>query len=308
MASEEYSPSNAEMLETTSATIVAMNPDDPSPTTGEGSSDHEYSKYDDPNYYDPKWGQKAPKVWEPYLQEFAVFRELPIEIRQAIWKLTLKPRTVEVWHNTTRGYWSNVKIPTALRVNKDSRNAVGFLYPLCFGSVLHEPRIVFNFSMDTLYFEAGMWTEIPKFLTSLKDTELTQIQSIAVDHDIDNMRQLDDVGFNEYDNMDCFKKSALAMPALKEFHIVYKIDEMYHGHGFPEGTGATELLELFPYDVQQYLFHEEIHMDDEDGQSECQELPNFEHMLEGINVAKKGSLWGWKPTKLPLRPYPSYSF
>ena len=284
-----------------------MNSEEPSPTNAE-SPDREYSKYDDPNYYDPKWGQDPPKVWEPHLHEFTVFQKLPIEIRQTIWKLTLKPRTIELWHDTTRGYWSTVKIPTALRVNTDSRNAVGFLYPLCFGSILHEPRIVFNFSMDTLYFNCGMWTEIPHFLTSLKDFELTQIQTIAVDHDIDTVREWDETGFNEYNNMDCLKKSTLAMPALKGFHIVYKIDDMHHEHGFPEGTGATELFEIFPYDVQQYLFHELIHLEDEDGQSECQELPNSDHLLEGINVAKKGSLWRWKPTELPLRPYPSWSY
>ncbi|PMD47462.1 hypothetical protein L207DRAFT_158225 [Hyaloscypha variabilis F] len=169
-----------EISEMMSTAIAAMGPDEPSSPTGEGSPAEAYSKYDDPNYYDPKWGQDPSKVWEPYLQEFTIFPKLPIEIRQAIWKLTVRPRTVEIYHSTTRGYWSNVKVPTALRVNRDSRNAVGYSYPLCFGSVLHEPRIVFNFSMDILYFDDMMWTEIPRFLTSLKDAELTKIQSIAV--------------------------------------------------------------------------------------------------------------------------------
>ncbi|KAE9363576.1 hypothetical protein N431DRAFT_497409 [Stipitochalara longipes BDJ] len=157
-------PPLQDISETTSTSVVAIDPGESSSPTGEVSPDQEYSKYDDPNYYDPKWGQDPPKVWPPYLQEFTIFPKLPIEILQ---------------HSTTRGYWSNVKVPVVLRVNQDSRNAVGFLYPLCFGSVLHQPRIVFNFSMDTLYFEHWMWTEVPQFLTSLKDAELSQIQSIA---------------------------------------------------------------------------------------------------------------------------------
>ncbi len=157
-AARRLSSVRMENSEITSTAIAAMGPDEPSSPTGEGSPAEAYSKYDDPNYYDPKWGQNPPKVWESCLQEFTIFPKLPIEIRQTIWKLTVRPRTVEIYRSTTRGYWSNVKVPTALRVNRDSRNAVSYLYPLCFGSVFHEPRIVFNFSMDILYFDDMIWT------------------------------------------------------------------------------------------------------------------------------------------------------
>lgn len=300
MKSEQPSSAQAEPSELSTARVL---PESKHPSR-EASQDDEYSKYDDPKYWDPKWGQDPPQVWEPYLQEFTVFPKLPIEIRQAIWKATLKPRIVEIKHSAERGYWSWAKVPVPLRVNKDSRNAVGLFYPLCFGNILHEPRIVFNFAMDTLYFEAWMWTEVPRFLVCLKSTELGQIRFIAVDHEIDTVREWDEEGDNPYNNMDCFRKAAISMPALMEFHIVYKLDEMWHDHGFPEGRGPIQLFEEFPYDVQQYLFHECIHLDDEDGQSECQELPNSDHMLEGFNVAKKGSIWGWRPTKLKLNPYP----
>jgi len=50
--------------------------------------------------------------------------------------------------------------------------------------------------MDTLYFDEMIWTELPKFLVSLGDVELKQIQSIAVGRFIDEARKWDDMGFN----------------------------------------------------------------------------------------------------------------
>ena len=118
-----------------------------------------------------------------------MFPKLPIEIRQATWRFTLQPQAVEIAYTFNHGYYSHVGIPVALRINRDSCNAVGFLYPLCFGSILPKPRIVFNFSMDSLYFDEMIWTELPKFLVSLGDVELKQIQCIAVDRFIDEARK-----------------------------------------------------------------------------------------------------------------------
>ena len=41
-----------------------------------------------------------------------------------------------------------------------------------------------------------------------------------------------------------------AMPALKEFFIVFKIDGMWHEHGIPEGDGTTTLFDELPDDIQ----------------------------------------------------------
>lgn len=294
MDSEQLSPTKTEIPEASSAAVIPMDPEKTSPSSE--APPEEYSKHDDPNYWDPEWGQHPPKEWKPHLEKFTLFPKLPIEIREAIFNLTLKPRAVALYHSHERGYWSDARIPVVLRVNRDSRTAVGFLYPLCFGSILHQPRTVVNFSMDTLYFEAWMWTEVPRFLMSLKDIELNQIQPIAVHQHIDNIRDWDEKGDNPYNNIDCFRKAALAMPALKEFRIVYKLDEMWHDHGFPDDSGPIELFEEFPSEVQQYLFKKEIHLDNENGQSEYQELPNSDHILDGFSVAKRGSIWGWAPT------------
>ena len=104
--------------------------------------------------------------------------------------------------------------------------------------------------MDTLYFDEMIWTEVPKFLASLGDVELKQIQSIAVGRFIDEARKWDDMGFNPYDNTDCLKMAVAAMPALKEFFIVFKIDGMWHRHGIPEGDGTTKLFDELPDDIQ----------------------------------------------------------
>ena len=65
-----------------------------------------------------------PAQLKPFLTEFIKFSELPTEIRHMIWSLTLSPRTIDLRHTTTRGFWTPVELPVALRVCQDSRNAV----------------------------------------------------------------------------------------------------------------------------------------------------------------------------------------
>ena len=253
-------------------------------------------------YSGPEWKQGPPEQWKPYLQKFTLFPKLPLEIRQEIWKCTLEPRTIEIRSSTVQGFYSRSKVPVALRVNKDSRRAVGLLYHLCFGSVIHEPRIVFNFSMDTLFLSEDMWAEVPRFLTGLKDVEVKNLQCIAVDRHIDEAGEWGLEGWNEYNNMELFQKVAAAMPALKEFRIVVQINEMYHGelHQWPEGDGELELYEKLPWGIRQHLLKLGPHHDwdyGDDDICDCHELQEYSDMLKGIDVAKKGSIWGWRPTK-----------
>jgi hypothetical protein len=118
-----------------------------------------------------------------------LFPKLPIEIRQTIWETTLKPRAVEIGHRCDSIFYSITSVQVALRVNKDSRNAAGFLYAPCFGSILSQLSVVFNFPMDTLYFDESMRTDIPTLQIGLKDIESSSIQSIAVDCYIDQVRE-----------------------------------------------------------------------------------------------------------------------
>jgi hypothetical protein len=302
MASEQLSPAKAELPQATT-TIVPTDPEQSSPTT-EASPDKEYSKYDDPNYVSPKWPKSRPTEYKPYLVKFTVFLKLPIEIRQAIWNHTLAPRVVEIDYSLDRGFFSKVKIPIALKVNKDSRNAVGHLYPVCFGNVLHQPSIRFNFSIDTLYFDADLGPEVLQFVVSLKESELKKIRYIAIDRDINDYVEFGDYIENSFDSMTCLQKAVDAMPAIQETLVVFKLNEYWHDHGFPEGVGQIELMDSFSYGLQQYMYHECFHLDDEDAESECQELPEHKHLLARFEVPKKGSIWGWRPIELPLKPYP----
>jgi hypothetical protein len=124
---------------------VTGRPVSPAPPKSPADSYVYVDKHEDP----------PPKEWKPYHTSFPQFPKLPLEIRQMIWKSTLKPRIVEVSHREEHGFYSRVENPVALQVSSESRKTVEHLYPLRFGSVLDEPAVVFNFSLDTLYFDVA---------------------------------------------------------------------------------------------------------------------------------------------------------
>ncbi|TVY87596.1 hypothetical protein LAWI1_G007529 [Lachnellula willkommii] len=250
----------------------------------------------------PKHEDCPPAEWKPFLTSFSLFPELALEIRQMIWKCTLKPRIVELNYREEHGFYSRVKAPVALQVCSESRNAVEHLYSLRFGSVLDEPAIRFNFFLDTLYFDIAVSEDIIHFLALLKLEEVNHIKYLAIDHLVHALREWSDEPMQ--DSLPALRKAACAMPELKEFLVVYKLDEDYHEHGLPSGSGTMQLYEKFPWDLYEYMACEGCHLDDEDGESECQELPNSEHLVEGVNVKKAGSVWGWRPKKLEIVPPP----
>jgi len=245
-----------------------------------------------------KWPDPPPKEWKPFLSSFTLFQNFPIEIRQMIWKLTLQPRVVEISYKNEHGFYSRVKTPVALRVCRDSRDAVGHLYPLRFGSAVDDLATTFNFSLDTLYFDGIIGEHVIHFLALLKEEELSQIRYLAFDHLINEY--LEYVEAYNHDNFALLRKAARAMPELKEVLVVYKLDECHHEHGFPDGTGTIQLYEKFPWDIYEYMHCEGYHLDDEDGESECQELPNSEHLVAGFAAPKTGSIWGWRETKVEI--------
>ena len=121
---------------------------------------------DDDGYY-PKQPKSPPKEYKPFLTSFTLFPLLPVEIRDIIWRLTLPPRTIEVEYRADRGFYTRVTTPTALKVCSSSRKAVIDSYTLCFGNILHRPSILFNFSLDTLYFECSLQNRVCQFLVSM---------------------------------------------------------------------------------------------------------------------------------------------
>lgn len=218
---------------------------------------------------------------------------------------------MEIEYNVNHGFYSRAKVPIALRTCPDSRQAVLKSYPSCFGSILHSPCTVFNFSLDTLYFDWDMQPRITQFIVSMSKTETESIQSIAVDHLMEDAEIIGAEYVSEDKPLETFKTASKAMPVLKEFLIVSSLHEEYHEHGFPCGFGPIVLFEEFPYELQMFVWSERCHMEDHD--EDCGVNPGWEDMTEGFDVPKTGPVFGWRPAKLtfedsPAWPYPSKLF
>jgi hypothetical protein len=248
----------------------------------------------------------------PFLRSFTLFPKLPLEIRMMIWKQTLQPRDIEIYFAPNRGFFTPIWGPVALRVNKESRNTVEPLYPLSFGNVVYQPRVRFNFSIDTLFLEHDFQPQVLHFLASLKPYEITQLRYLAVDMLIDI-----DFGDGEHVEIDTEKVIQKAIPAmtnLKEIRIIISLEYLPEGDvSHPSGEGAMELYdEMWPdflrkfhldmcecpcrYSPADFTDHD---FDDEfgccDHECNCMELPLVDGnwaRLEGLTVC---SAWGWRP-------------
>ncbi|CZR62904.1 uncharacterized protein PAC_12801 [Phialocephala subalpina] len=126
------------------------------------------------------------------LTEFHPFTRLPIELRYTIWHLTLQPRVVEIefqWkerygiNNEDKlyaSYYSRIPLPVALKVCRDSRNAVLPFYPLCFASFLSRPKIRFNLFFDTLYIDDTFGKHLFELLGNLNPIKMAGLQNMAI--------------------------------------------------------------------------------------------------------------------------------
>jgi hypothetical protein len=118
---------------------------------------------------------------KPFLDSFSLFPKLPIEIRQIIWRLTLRPRVIEILHGVHDScFYSRANLPVALVVCQDSRNALISSYPVSFGSALKVPQIRFNFSLDTLYFDCLFSDHFFHFLDVLTSRNVSELRYIAI--------------------------------------------------------------------------------------------------------------------------------
>lgn len=112
------------------------------------------------------------------------FSRLPCEVRWIIWQLSLERRTIEIEWTQSRGFYSRVATPFALRVNRDSRNAVCHLYTLCFGNLMVPAKTLFSFKMDVLLLSSCVQEQTLLLFSSLTHVELTNLQHIAIGEDI----------------------------------------------------------------------------------------------------------------------------
>ncbi|KAH6717012.1 hypothetical protein BKA61DRAFT_733216 [Leptodontidium sp. MPI-SDFR-AT-0119] len=241
-----------------------------------------------------KQERKASKMPAP-LKSFTLFPKLPTEIRIMIWDLTLEARTVEIQWTETCGFFTRVPPPKALRVCRDSRDAVKSKYPLCFGNVIYPPSITFNFSLDTLYVDQDFQHQALHFLASLSTEEISKIQYLAVDY----LLNVDfEAGDMAYDLIEVYRKLASNIPALREYRLVrnlaYCIDEDIN-----EGIGPMQLYEEWPLGVwmQHCCDPDGFHYDDDDYICEEHQLPDADEATAGLKVPKMGHIWGWRPIK-----------
>ncbi|CZR58276.1 uncharacterized protein PAC_08167 [Phialocephala subalpina] len=129
------------------------------------------------------------------LRTFTCFPRLPIEIRATIWKHTLEPRVVELKFDchechslesiitlyTKRGFYTEVRTPVAMEVNRDSRQAALPYYELCFSSRCYTTRTRFNFRLDTLYLDSAISGVLPLFFSIMTDNEVANLRYLALD-------------------------------------------------------------------------------------------------------------------------------
>jgi hypothetical protein len=246
----------------------------------------------------------------PFLKSFPLFPKLPLEIRMMIWKLTLQPRILELQFSYIRGFFTKAKGPVALRVNQESRNTVKPLYPLCFGNVVYQPRVLFNFSIDTLFLEHDFQPQLLLFLASLKLDEMVQLKYLAVDTRIDT-----DYGDGEHADIDTelvIRNVVPSMIALKEIRLIIDLDycpEIDIEH--PSGNGPMELFDdNWPNYVRDYHIDYHEAMCDCDGECfgldsddelcgchdcGCMDLPELDHDWEQVEGPTVCYAWGWRP-------------
>jgi hypothetical protein len=145
-------------------------------------------------------------------------------------------------------------------------------------------------------FVDNMQNRVCQFLTSMTEHEIKHIQSIAVgyliDEDIDEDPEYAPVDVC----LDLFKKAISRMPAMKEFLIVHEIGAFWHAHSLYSELRPIQLS----YESQQDTYRADFIFGDEDPEFESQKLPNSDDITKGFDVPKTGSVWGWRPTTLPM--------
>ncbi|TVY33217.1 hypothetical protein LSUB1_G008273 [Lachnellula subtilissima] len=190
-----------------------------------------------------KTDKKSSVDKDPHRFSFPQFPKLPTELRTIIWNLTLPSRIVEIKFVETRGFYTRVKIPVALRVCKDSRDAVLSSYSTCFGNLMFTPRTLFNFSLDTLYIGRQFQEQVLHLVASLNATEISKIQNLAIDSRI-NFDPA--TGYDaEIDYDACVKKSSLIDAKSKVFDLMHWLE-----YDIDEGTGTMKLYHEWPTAVE----------------------------------------------------------
>jgi hypothetical protein len=227
------------------------------------------------------------------------FDDLPTEIRQNIWELTLEPRVIDLAYDEKKGFYAFTNTPVALRVNKDSREAVIKRYPRCFGSILHSARIRFNFSLDTLFFYRDLQALVGQFLVGMTRRERRQIQFIAVDECISTPppEELENPEYDmvSHDVMKYFRKAVRVMPALKEFNVVFDIQTLWQNLPVARGflRPPTILSKEIPTEIKDYFSMLRENEEIESNYDEANEIPLHQCIIGEDLPCETYPVLGW---------------
>ena len=240
-----------------------------------------------------------PKM-KPYHTTFPQFPKLPTELRAMVWKLTLHSRTIEIEFQEARGFYTRVGTPVALRVCRDSRNAVILSYPVCFGNILFEPRTAFNFSLDTLFIGNSIQEQTLHLLAGLNAKELSQLKSLAVDTELNFNFEYG--GDTEIDYIKAVKKAAQSMTSLKVFQMAYDLVGWLEAE-IDEGRGPVQLFKKWPPYIERSHFCSEncdCGCDGDLGYCLCglHDLPiQVGRVWDDAKAPKIEAIWSWRPVK-----------
>ncbi|KAL3420274.1 hypothetical protein PVAG01_08773 [Phlyctema vagabunda] len=213
---------------------------------------------------------------------FTFFTHLPVEIRFFIWRLSLVPRIVEIIasNDCSVGFYSQATLPATLQACRESRKAVEFLYPRCFGSFLQPERIRFNFQIDILYVDVSQEEEgLYRLFAMFKEAELRSLEHFALDEGF----LLDELT-NFQSKVAVLKTALKAMTNLKNLVIVSDVssedqDDMQMKFYPDSKTGEAE--EGWPDDV--------VSLDD------VQEKYASWNAVSGVKMT---AVYGWRTPRL----------
>lgn len=238
---------------------------------------------------------------------FPQFGALPVEIRTLIWHFTLQPRVIEVDFLQEQGFITTAPVPVCLQVNKETRASVLPFYSLCFGNLVHPPRIRFNFALDTLYLKGTMQPWVLPLLAGMSRTEVASLRRLAVGEDIDDTEYLEN--YTEYKVIKALETVIPLMKSLQVFQIVYPFD---CGYDIARTLQlCTEIPEDHLHDCDAFYdwFGNHCHNDSDDLAEDCnckfpkEECtyycePDIPDPFKGITASKVEVVLAWRGMEL----------
>jgi hypothetical protein len=227
-----------------------------------------------------------PQMHRP--ETFHPFPKLPIELRQMIWKLTLKPRIVELQLSPNdRCFFSQARTPTGLRICRDSRDAILPFYPARFGSNFKPARIRFNYELDTLYFDQDFSPFVFHFLDILKTKDVAEIRYIALNETLGFDSDDDDAHEIFWHQLEkCMKRFKRMKSCLVVLGLEYEVNITLADEFYSDQSKPIEFFDNIPQDL---LKRPELGL--------LNDSRKYFHYTSEWKRPRARLVWGWRRTQ-----------